>query len=322
MDRSKRRLLQVIGAGTLYVPFSNLPILHAVANPSEESGIFYQVFSDASLRSAFGQRLVTAHLSYIDPAMLSLIEMSLQNSHVDQEVYEEVQISLKSSETYSSATNAQMHNAAYAQEYLTNTTRKSVSLLHDEDLGVDFKGHLDIESDQAYISRLWDELPLSGQSISMTGERRLSSTFDSALDMPCCEQLTHLGNTVDLNRQNILSIESESMSLITAFRGLNQHDDVLVSSLLQRLKPGGHLILQEENIDTRERYRLATISQYVEDIQAGNSWDDNMKQTRVYRSIDGWQRQLFSQGLTLRKHLPLYAGNSESSTLMHFQKTS
>lgn len=326
MDKSKRRLLKTIGAGTLYFPFTNLPILNTVANSNGEGYLFYQVFSEVAMRTAFGNRLEAIHLSYIDPTILSLIEMSLQDVYTDQEVYEKVQYSLNTNTIYTSATNAQIHGAAYAQEQLTNTLRKSVSLLHQMELNDGFQGHLDIGSGQICIDRLWEEFPLNGQSISMSGTRRVGSksdpTFDPILDMLCSEQLTSIDETIDLDRQSIGSIETESMSLITAFRGLNQYEGYLVDSLLRRLKRGGHLILQEEDVNTKENHQLARLSQYVDNLQAGISWNDNVEKNRAYRSIDGWQRYLFSQGMTLKQKLLLHEGDSESLTLMHFQKMS
>ena len=95
------------------------------------------------------------------------------------------------------------------------------------------------------------------------------------------------------------------MSLITAFRGINEYDDVFVGSLLQRLKLGGHLILREDNVNTKEKNQLVTLFQYVENLQSGLSWKENVEQNRAYRSIEGWQRHLLSQGMTLKQRLPI-----------------
>lgn len=318
MDESKRRLLKIAGAGALYFPFSNLPILNVVANTHSEDHIFYQVFNEEALHSAFSRHLEATHLTYIYPEMVPLIEMALKEDYRDQRVYEKVQLAFETNDAILPDTNTQLHQAIYDQEHLANILRKSVGLVNNAEPEDVFHGHLDVGSGLVYIDRLWEELPLSGQSISMDAGRRL----DPALDMLCYEQQTGIGQVVDIDCHNLDYVEPNSVSLITAFRGLHQREDVFVQSLLQRLKPGGHLILREASVNSKENYQLAILSQYVENLQSGVSWNDNVKQHRVYRSVDGWQQYLSSQGMFLRQQLPLHEDSPERSTLMHFQKTS
>ncbi len=321
MEESKRQFLKTIGAGSLYLPLSYLHAPKSLAIPTSKFDLFKKIYAHQELTTAFNAYLENNHSIYIDPQLpVKAIELAALH-HNDKTIYESLQDTFFTSQKTGLTV---IHQAHYEQEYIATVSEKTRELISKNSTNIFFNNHLNLATSNTYIDQLKQQLPISGQSILLTD----NPAIDPIADMFASEQSSYTSQTLALNQycpRATNTIKNQSLELITQFNGLNNcpktQQYLFMKALLNRLKIGGHLIIQQADIRTQLDMEMVTLSQYFTNLQAGLSWQENLLNTASLQTVDSWQRYLLQQGLTFKNSQRIFENDLLANSLLHFYKT-
>ncbi len=321
MEKSKRQLLKAIGTGSLYLPVSQLYVHGALAKPIQEIGFFKKIYSNKNLAAIFNSYILSHHSSFIDPELPLKAATLTSLYHNDQAIYESLQIAIIESKN---TDQSMIHKTYYEQEYMAIVAEKTHELLSKSSNNIVFNEHLSLASNGAHIDQLRQKLPISGQSTVLTD----NPVIDPIADMLVSEQPGYASQFLPINQYcpaAINAIEAQSVDLITQYSDLNncpkmQHKPFM-KALLSRLKINGHLIVMQPDIGSHLDSDIATLSHYFTNLQAGLSWQENLRQTPSFQTIKSCERPFTENGLVLKNSHRVFESDLLSNTLLHFHKT-
>lgn len=121
---------------------------------------------------------------------------------------------------------------------------------------------------------------------------------------------------------DFIHIPDASLELITIFIGLHhcplEQLDEYIKNIARKLKPSGHLILRDHNIENELMYTFVAIAHDIYNAWTGTSWEKNKQELRHFRSVADWKKKLQEFWFTHSGECLLQDNDPTNNTLMHF----
>lgn len=281
------------------------------ADPSS----FHFVYDDPTMRDRFFLFLQNVfHLFPEAEFHQAIIELCAESTD-DRTIYERLQVRLAdiaplgSSLTYAvPALNKQKEEmATQAAGLLAGRTA--------------IDGYVEIGTTGRYVTPLKRVVPLSGQ---VTLVNDIAPGF-GPVDLLERGRVRKIGQFVSLGNYDPIdpaSVPDQSVDLVSSFIGFHHCPadrlEGFVASVQRVLRPGGHLLVREHDVDDAAMDTFVALAHDVFNAGVAVPWDENSQQIRGFRSVDGWTAVLEASGFRRQEGAVLQAHDPTDNTLLSF----
>ncbi len=117
-------------------------------------------------------------------------------------------------------------------------------------------------------------------------------------------------------------IPDNSIELVTIFIGLHHCPldqlDEFIAALTKKIKPHGHLILRDHNVESDLMHSFVAIAHDIYNVWTWATWEQNEHELRNFTSITAWKDRLQKHWYTYSEVYLLQDNDPTDNTLMHF----
>jgi len=283
------------------------------------SSNFHAIYQDPKLKAAFLLFLTNVYHLYPENDFHQLIAQAVHDGQTDRQIYALVQSRLNRVKPF--LADLRYSLPALAKQK-TEMARETLSLLGPHP---SINGYMEIGTTGRYISRLKDNLSLSGDLVLVN----ILEPSYTPIDIAERGQLSKLGRFVSLHDYAPISpadVPDRSLDVVANYIGFHhsppEKRDAFVRSVARVLRPGGRLILRDHDVNSDDMNRMVALAHDVFNMGLGVPWQTNQREIRNFTSLAAMVTYLEGFGLKSVPALPVefQGGDPTHNALMSFVK--
>jgi SAM-dependent methyltransferase len=277
---------------------------------------FHAVYGDEATRERFKDFLVHVFHLYPEDRFHDLIRKCTLENPSDEAIYRALLAGLPSI----SPAGRQVTYGLPALKKQKKVMAEQVASLLGPDARID--GYVEMGTTGRYLNTLRDRMTVEGPTFVLND---LAPT-NSPVDVLERGQLAKAGTFVHLAQYQPLGSEiaDASVGVVSNLIGFHHCPPEalgdFVSSLRRVLRPGGHLLVREHDVDAPEMDTFVALAHDVFNAGVGIGWEDNARQLRHFRSVSSWSEWIEAQGFKVLARTEVQAGDPTDNTLLCFEK--
>jgi hypothetical protein len=289
------------------------PVGGVSADPASN---FHAIYDDPTLRARFKLFLTNVFHLYPEDDLHALVHAATQAHPTDEAIYGAVVEGLPGI----TPTASLLRYALPALQTQKSVMAAQAAALLGEGTTVD--GYLEIGTVGRYRKALGKVLDLQGPSF-VVNDRKPSKDLS---DMVERGSYGEAGTFVELADYAPIGegVPSGSVGLVTNYIGFHHAPkaalDGFVASIRRVLRPDGHLLLREHDVNRPVMEHLVGLAHDVFNAGTSVDWAGNAAEIRNFRSIDGWTAYLASQGFVRKPGQQRQAGDPTDNVLLVFAR--
>ncbi|MCF7853129.1 MAG: FAD-binding protein [Simkaniaceae bacterium] len=180
--------------------------------------------------------------------------------------------------------------------------------------------------DLRFIRELTHTRPLKGRVILYNPNREgaIGRTVKDIVEGGLFAPYDQVINSLTYQPIREEDVASDSVNLVTAFKGLHHISDTELSPFIESihriLRRGGTFILREHDVTSERVRRAATFAHTVVNASDGDSFETEMKEVRHFRSVEDWVGIMKEHGFILKGEGLQRDGDPTKNTALRFEK--
>ncbi len=289
------------------------PLVGALPAVASQPSTFHAVYDDPTLRDRFFHFLVEVFHLYPEEHFHALI-VELTAAHADDaSIYRALRSRLPGIAPIAST----LRYAVPALRKQKAEMARQAAIHLD---GVDrIDGYVEIGSPARYLRGVEEHAAVNGPIVIVHDQPLGYGPADVLERGGLCIP----GEQVPLDWAPLpASIPDGTIDLVANFIGFHHCppplQDAFVESVRRVLRPGGRLLLREHDVADPSDDLIVALAHDVFNAGVGIPWDDNARQVRAFRSVDGWSAYLEANGFQRLAGAELQAGDPTDNALVAF----
>lgn len=294
-----------------------LALLKDPLSAAESPGNFRRVYRDPVQRDRFFLFLQNVFRVYPEDKFHHLIVETVERFETDREIYLELQKRLPGIKPLFGDLSYSLPALKKQREEMT---RQTLEFLGDRR---ELDGYLEIGSTGRYVSLLRKKVRINGR-IWLTNDIAPSYTPVDAADRG---SLLKIGRYFDMGEYDPFAgtkVPEESLDVVANYIGFHHAPkdrlEGYVGSIRRVLRKGGKLVLRDHDVTDKASDTFVALAHDVFNAGVRLTWDENARQVRNFRSIDGWSDYLVKRGFKRSEKRLAQLHDPTNNLLVEFTK--